>query len=131
MDQSELASSDWFFYWDSIELKRNVDADVLSMLVQPKHALFYNRGYGCGVPAREQQPNTALLLITARYDVVIGFASRNARVTDGRYGPDRRAFTSQAQIDITQVGSKYQLSVSYLRPGDRSYGQASIPWGTT
>ncbi len=130
MTIDEAASSDVFFYWDSLEVDVNLEADLLAMVLQAKGRLFYNRSYGCDLQGYENAPNALLRAILLPYDVVNGFAERNLRVTDGSRGhPDRRALTSQDAVEVEQEKGEMNLAIGYIKFTDaEAFGKISVPW---
>ncbi len=130
MTIAEAASSDVFFYWDSLDEGVNLEADLLALVLQSKGRLFYNRSYGCGLQGYENMPNALLQGVLLRYDVVNGFAERNLRVTDGSKGyPDRRALTSQDAVEVEQGKDEMNLAIGYIKFTDAvTLGKIAVPW---
>jgi hypothetical protein len=62
MDQSELASSDWFFFWDTVDRSNLTAHDINALLLQSPGTLYYNRRYGAGLANYENSPNALAAL---------------------------------------------------------------------
>jgi len=107
-----------FFFWGVVDLPTEVNDDIQMSLVQPRRTLFYNRGYGCGITDYENAPVSIGTLTMIKYEVVRIMALRNAVVTDGNTGVDRRAAASQDTVDVVQNGPNVDVSVRYVLLSD-------------
>lgn len=133
MTLQEAGDSDLIFFYDSVDVRKETEADILGMLVQPKGSMFYFRRLGCDVLGDENAPAAVSTMIKLKADVVGAFGFRNSQVTNGSLGfPDRRAFTSQSVITVEQDGQTgdTDVSVPYVETADlSSLKQTSVPLG--
>lgn len=131
MTLSEAASSDVFFFHDSMDVSKQIEADLLSGLIQPKRALFYNRNYGCDIPAMENKPVSMIQQVLAAFGAIGLIGTRNTRVANGANGnPDRRVASSQDKVEIETDGGEINISVGYVELRDISQmREASTPIG--
>jgi hypothetical protein len=121
-----------FFYWGQVPLTDEIQDDILVGMVQGKRTLFYDRSYGGGIPDYENAPMNLATFIAIRYEAAKLFATRNLVVTSGNGGyPDRRALTSQAQVQIQQDSeSGLTVTIGYILMSDITRKQSvSLPIG--
>lgn len=111
----ELSDINIFFFYGTLDLDLEIESDMAQILHQPKRSLFYNRSDGCGIPDYENYPNTLLLEIMIRFDVVQGIYWRNQNVGDGTNGTkERRVAISQWSIGTSRTGGNLNLEVNYI-----------------
>ena len=108
-----------FFYWGAIPLVDEITDDILMGLAQPKRTLSYARSYGAGISDYENAPITLTTLVMIKYEATKFMAVRNAVVTDGNAGVDRRAATSQDIVTV-QAGAagNIDVTVPFIMFGD-------------
>jgi hypothetical protein len=131
MTLSEAASSDVFFFHDSMDVSKQIEADLLTGLVQSKRSLFYNRNYGCDIPAMENKPVSMIQQVLGAFGAINLIGLRNMRVSNGTNGnPDRRVASSQDKVTVETVGSEINISVGYVELRDLSQmRETSTPIG--
>lgn len=111
----ELASSDYFFYYDKIAVDVQNERELVELLLQPTRSLFYSRTIGGGIHEAENFPNAITLQVGLRYNIVNGAAVRNTRVVEGSSGlKDRRIALGQESIRIDQKNGQIDLTVWYV-----------------
>lgn len=94
---------DAFFYYGTsrgdidVEIKDDIKAGV----IQKKRSIYYNRQYGSDITRRENYPNTSILTISFRYDVINWIVNRNENLPalEGSQ-KDRRVAVSQSTINF-------------------------------
>jgi hypothetical protein len=104
MDIKQLASSDYFFYYDKIDYKDMCQHDLMEIAIQPKKSMYFYRDYGAGIKSCENFPVGLLMQIAITYGIANSVAKRNLTVTDGANSyPDRRIAVSQGSIDYEML----------------------------
>lgn len=93
---SELSSWDLFFYYGQNELDLEIEADLVSLILQPSRSMYYNNQESGGIAGYENYPNDLYLQVNGRFDIVSAIAWKNRVIADGDNGlPDRRIAVSQ------------------------------------
>jgi hypothetical protein len=130
MNITELGSLDFFFYYGQIGTDEETEHDIMLGLLQPKKSLFYNRQDGAGIQAYENHPNSLLLEVGLRFDIVNWIARRNSEVGDGDEDTvDRRVLVSQNFIKINR-DETIEIQVLYIPFRDTSQPRTmNIPLG--
>jgi hypothetical protein len=119
-----------FFYAGQIPIEDEIYDDVLVGLIQPKRALFYNRGYGAGIADFENAPMNLGTMVMIKYEAARFMALRNGVVTNGNGYPDRRTASSQSIVTVETDGPAINVSVGYIMLSDMVRSKAvSIPIG--
>jgi hypothetical protein len=115
MNFAQLSDINNFFYAGLIDVDTETQADILSILIQPKRSMFYNRSDGAGIPEYENQPITSMMQIMMAYDIVMAVSLRNSRVSNGSDGGvDKRVAVSQNSVTTEQNGDEVQVNVLYI-----------------
>lgn len=123
----------FFFYGEpGSDINEEIDTDVQSSVIQPKRSLFFNRQFGCDITKRENHPNTAILMLTTRYDIVNSVAFLNTTYPDQQGSPrDRRVAVGQTNINFTSSSDGINLEVKYIKfSSARKASSVNIPVGT-
>lgn len=127
----QLASSDFFFYYDDISAQDISEHDMMELILQPKRGLFYFRKFGAGVSDYENFPNAIFIQVLLRYSIADSIAYRNKFVTDG-FGNtiDRRIAASQTTIGFKQEGGNLDIEVLYFLYSNFSNPNSlNVPFG--
>jgi hypothetical protein len=111
----ELADINIFFYYGLLDLDLEIESDMAQIISQPKKSMFYNRSEGCGISDYENYPNTLLLEIMLRFDIVSGIYWRNSNVGDGTNGTkERRVAISQWSISTERIRENLNVAINYI-----------------
>lgn len=111
----ELSDINIFFLYGELDLNLEIESDIAQIISQPKKSMFYNRSEGCGVSNYENYPNTLLLEIMIRFDIVSGIYYRNLNTGDGTDGTkERRIAISQWSIVTERDKGNMNIQVNYL-----------------
>lgn len=117
-EYSQLSDFDLFFYYgeEGSNLEMETQSDVLAGIIQPKRSLFYDRLDSSGVPEKENFPNSFVLEISTKYNIVSWCSYRNTKVSDGANGtPERRVAISQDLIAINYNNKgETDVNVQYI-----------------
>jgi len=112
---AELGDMDIFFYHGQNDLELEIEHDIISGLIQPKRSLFYNRADGAGIGEYEGHPNTIIMEVGLKYDMINWIARRNQIVGDGNSGTkDRRVVASQNSIKTIRTGDRIDIQLLYI-----------------
>lgn len=115
IDGSVDLDGDYFFYYGIVDLRREIEADLLTGIIQDKRSMFYTRSYGAGIGEYENAPQGLALEVGMKYDIASWMARRNSEVSTGANGTrDRRAVTSQGAIRIGQGPDGVDVQVLYV-----------------
>jgi hypothetical protein len=116
---SELADINIFFYYDTLDLNLETQHDIFLGLMQPPKSFFYDRQNSANVISYENLPNTLLLQIGLRYDIMNWISYRNTYVSDGTTDTkDRRIAASQEYMAVEQGTDFINLDVYYYMMSD-------------
>lgn len=126
---NKLSDFDVMFFYGQNDLALENSSDVMAGIIQPKRSLYYNRQDGCGVSDRENYPNSIILVIGIRYDIIKWVSYRNNQVSED--SPDRRVAVSQSVIEFKQDNKgNLDVNVKYIPFADiNSPDQLSVPIG--
>jgi len=119
-------SWDYFFYYGEnlLPLEEENQFDIIQGVMQSQKALSYFRKEGAGVQELENAPNSFILLLLTRYNIVKWSAFRNSYViTNNR---DRQIALSQDSIEIEQDNNEMNIDIRY-----RSYKDSQKVASTT
>jgi hypothetical protein len=106
---------DYFFFYGSVDQRKEIEADLVQGIMQGKRSLFYDRSFGAGVPEYENTAGGLSLEVNMKYDISAWVARRNREVSDGTNGTrDRRVVTSQSAIKIDQRRGEADVQVLYI-----------------
>lgn len=116
---TQFASMEYFFYYgeNTIELANECKSDLISLLVQPKRSMFFNRSAGAGIKDFENFPIGLMMQIGIPYAVASAIANRNAYVSDGTNSkfPDRRIATAQNVVSFSSDDNgNVDLGIQYI-----------------
>jgi len=123
----------FFFYGEpGSDVNKEIDTDVQFAVIQPKRSLYFNRQFGCDITKRENHPNTAILMLTTRYDIVSSIAFINTTYPDQQGSPkDRRVAVGQTNINFRSSGDGISLEVKYIKfSSARKANNINLPVGT-
>jgi len=110
MDEfANLSDFDNVFFYGKGELFTEQRSEILSYIIQPKRSLFYNRSQGAGIRENENKPNTFIIELTIRNDIIRQVGRYNEVVTTEN--PDRRIASSQALVDVEATNGREGLNV--------------------
>ena len=130
----EIASSDLFFFYDTVSIEQGNEADLVTSILQPKKSLFYNRKYGAGISESINYPNAIAMKVGIPYDIVDTVSTRNTQVVDGTsQQKDRRFAASQESVKIEQNNKgEIETTVSYINFNDfeEQSVNISLPMGS-
>jgi hypothetical protein len=107
------SSLDWFYFYDENDLNDETQHDLVEGFIQPRRSLFYNREDGCGIPDRENMPQSIILQIGIRFDIANWIAYRNTIVSTSNEGKERRAAVSQSSISV-KLNKNGQVDVEVM-----------------
>ncbi len=119
---------DFFFYADTLDIKEEIEADLILGLVQPVKSLYFNREDGTLIPKKENIPVNLKQAISLRFDIARFIAKRNTEVSDGAdNGRDYRVAASQSTIEFKKprVG-ELEINVGYFRLIDTEFSKAQV-----
>lgn len=106
---------DYFFFYGQVDQRKEIEADLITLVMQDKRSLFYDRSFGAGIGEYENTPGGLSLEVNMKYDIATAIAKRNYEVTDGTNGTrDRRAISSQSAIRIDQAPGEVDVQVLYI-----------------
>jgi hypothetical protein len=115
MTPVQLSDFDNFLFYGDGELLDEIQSDILIGLTQPKRSFFYNRQDSSGVPERENLPNSFVLQVGCKYDIVRWIGYRNGNVETGENGgKERRVAASQTAISFVVDGGNLDVTVQYI-----------------
>ena len=125
---------DTFFYYGSSRgnIEKETIDDIKAGISQRKRSIYYNRQYGADINRRENAPNTSILTIMFRYDVINWIVFRNSTLPAQEGSPnDRRVAVSQSTINFTTTtDGSLDLNLSYIPFSSNQKSQSiSLPVG--
>lgn len=113
--RTELSDINIFFYYGQSELDLETEHDIFLGICQPPESMFYNRSDSAKVELYENYPNTILLQVGIRYDILNWIMYRNSNVSDGTEGTlDRRVASSQEYMNLEQEGSNLNIDIFFI-----------------
>jgi hypothetical protein len=126
-----LGDMNIFFGYGQYPLDLETESDIMLELMQPKRSMFYNRSAGSGVFDYENYPNTLVMEIMIRFDIVKSLYRRNTVCGDGTNGTKEcRVALSQSSIEIERDEGNVNVSVGYISYGDfKNLKQVQLPVG--
>jgi len=106
----------FFFYGEpGSDIGNETRSDLLSLLIQDKRSMFFNRQFGCDITKRENIPNAVTLFITTRFDIVNAVSFRNTTLPDEQGSPkDRRVAVSQTSINFISGPNGVDMEIKYI-----------------
>lgn len=106
-------SWDYFFYYNEnmFTLEQEDEFDIIQGLTQPQKSLVAFRQEGAGIQELENNPNSFILLLMGRYNIVKWISFRNTYIITNN--SDRQLIVSQDSIDIFQENNEVNIDVGY------------------
>jgi hypothetical protein len=112
---TELSDINIFFYYGQSDLDLETEHDIFLGINQPPESMFYNRSESAKVELYENYPNTILLQIGIKYDIMNWIMYRNSNVSDGTEGTlDRRVAASQEYMALEQEESNLNIDIFFI-----------------
>jgi hypothetical protein len=103
---------DFFYYGENLfTLEHENEFDIIQGTIQPLKSLFYFRQEGAGIQELENYPNSFILLLLGRYNIVKWIAFRNSYVITNNY--NRQIIVSQDSIRIDQEYNEVNIDIGY------------------
>jgi len=104
---------DHFFYYNEnlFTLQEEDEFDIIQGVMQPIKSLFYFRREGAGIQELENNPNSFILLLLGRYNIVRWVAFRNSYVITNNM--NRQIIVSQDSIGIIQNFNEVDIDIGY------------------
>jgi hypothetical protein len=120
MSDTNKITWDHFFYAGQLDLKSEIEADMMWGLLQPKGSMFFARQEGTLAARRENSAGSIFQEIQFRYDIAMHLAERNIEVGNGSEdGRDYRTAQSQQTITFTRPAKgDLDISVGYFLYAD-------------
>jgi len=119
-----------FFFYGQGNLDDENEDDILTLLVQAKGGMYYNRAWGSNAKASENEVSELALQVGLRYDLASQIAQRNLEVSNGSGGyPDRRVIASQQTIAIDKGADGSRVARVYYIPIGSSRIVKNVPIG--
>jgi hypothetical protein len=102
----------FFYYGENLFMIEEEDEfDIIQGIMQSLKSLFYFRQEGAGIQELENNPNSFILLLIGRYNIVKWVAFRNTYIISNNF--NRQIIVSQDSIGITQEYNKVNIDVGY------------------
>lgn len=106
-------SWDYFFYYNEnmFTVDQENEFDIIQGIVQPQKSLAGFRQEGAGIQELENNPNSFILLLMGRYNIVRWIAFRNSYVIS--INSDRQLIVSQDSINLEQENNEVNIDVGH------------------
>ena len=103
---------DFFYYGENLfTLEHENEFDIIQGIIQPLKSLFYFRREGVGIQELENYPNSFILLLLGRYNIVKWVAFRNTYIISNNF--NRQIIVSQDSIGMTQEYNEVNIDIGY------------------
>lgn len=124
----KIVTWDGFFYYGKNTLDKEIESELVQLLLQPKRSLYYDRREGCGIADYENYPNTFFVQVQGAYDVVTAVSWKNTQVVNGSNNQkDRRVAVSQNAVAFERTGKNTEeLNVTVLYIPLFNYSKYSV-----